>query len=125
MTLRFDEQWQIRPPRPMTVDESTGNPIAGTAPDPIDVRGSLEQRFPRTEQREVGDALVDEQVLLLAPAADTAVPGGITAAHKAIGPDGTVWSIVRIPKPRRRRRPSAPTRYLALVVRRATDIKEK
>ncbi len=125
MTLRFDEQWAIRPPRPTTVDESTGNPIVGAAPDLIEVLGSLEQRFPRTEQREVGTTLVDEQVLLLAPAAETVVPGGITPSHKAIGPDGTVWSIVRIPKPRRRRRPSAPTRYLALVVRRATDIKEK
>lgn len=125
MMGRFVESWRVRPPRPTTVDPSTGNPIVGQAPDPIEVKGSLEQRFPRTEQHEAGSVLVDEQVLLLEPAADQLVPGGITQAHKAIGPDGTVWSIVRVPTRRRRRRPSAPTRYLALIVRRATDIKEK
>lgn len=125
MMARFVEPWQIRPPRPTTTDPSTGNPIVGPAPDPVAVKGSLEQRFPRTEQREAGTVLADERVLLLESAAEQKVAGGITQAHKAIGPDGTVWSIVRIPTPRRRRRPSAPTRYLALIVRRATDIKEK
>lgn len=123
--MQFPERWQIRPPRPSTVDESTGNPIPGPKPDPITVMGSLEQRFPRQEQHEVGTAIADENLLLLHPSAQALVPGGITKDHKAIGPDGIVWSIVRLPRERRRRRPNAPIRYLAVVIRRATDIQEK
>lgn len=122
--MQFPEVWSIRAPRPSTIDSTTGNPIPGVAPAPVQVRGSLEQRWPRTEQRESGTVLADERVLLLEPAAARKVPP-ISEQHKAIGPDGTVWSVVRVPQFRRRRRPSAPIRYVALVVRRSTDIKEK
>lgn len=122
--MQFPERWHIRPPRTAVVDDVTGNAIPGPPPDPILVMGSLEQRFPRQEQREVGSTIVDENLLLLHPSAQSLVPGGITKNHKAIGPDGVVWSIVRLPRERRRRRPNAPIRYLALVIRRATDIKE-
>ncbi|WLP91322.1 hypothetical protein [Gordonia sp. NB41Y] len=123
--ISFPEDWAIRPPRPTITDPSTGNPIPGPRPDPIAVKASLEERFPRPDQRQVGTAIVDEAWLLVEPAAETKVPGGITKDHKVIGPDGTVWSIVRLPRPRRRRRVGAPTRYIALVIRTATDIKEK
>lgn len=122
--MQFPEVWSIRAPRPSTIDPTTGNPIPGVAPAPVQVRGSLEQRWPRTEQRESGTVLADERVLLLEPAAARKVPP-ISEQHKVIGPDGTVWSVVRVPQFRRRRRPSAPIRYVALVVRRSTDIKEK
>lgn len=124
--MRFPEQWAIRPPRPTTVDEGTGNCRPGPAPDPILVRGSLEQRFPRTDEKLLpGGVVAAEALLLLHPSAENKIPGPITLEHRAISPDGEVWSIVRIPKARKRRRASAPTRYIALVIRRATDIKEK
>lgn len=116
---------QVRPPRPTTIDPGTGNPRPGGKPDAIHVMGSLEQRYPRTEQSEVGLTLVDEDVLMLEPATATMVPGGITEAHKVIGPDGAVWSIVRVPRLRRPRRTGAPLRYVALIVRRSTDIEEQ
>ncbi|AON97377.1 head-to-tail stopper [Gordonia phage Nyceirae] len=122
--LRFPERWEIRAPRTTTTDVTTGNPVPGPRPTPVEVNGSLEQRFPDSDQREVGEVIADQRVLVLEPAAKSKVAGGITKQHQAIGPDGTVWSIVRVPVPRKRRRPSAPIRYLALVVRRSTDIKE-
>ncbi|WP_336791775.1 hypothetical protein [Gordonia malaquae] len=123
--LAFPEEWGIRPPRSWTVDPSTGNRRPGQRPDAVPVRASLEQRFPANEQKSIrNDVVSDERILLLHPGADRKV-GGITNEHQAIAPDGTVWSIVLEPNPRRRRRFGAPTRYIALVIRRATDIKEK
>lgn len=139
--LRFPERWQIRAPRLTTIDATTGNPVPGPKPTSVEVRGSLEQRFPDSDQREVGKVIADQRLLVLEPraAAKIAAAAGVMPADvpftlgiadvltedfKAIGPDGTVWSIVRVPLTRRRRRASAPIRYHALVVRRSTDIKE-
>ena len=124
--MNFPEQWKLRGPRPTTVDPVTGNSRPGPAPAPVLVWGTREERFPRTEETLLPNQVVAaESLLLLHPAAETAVPGGITLRHSLVDPAGDVWTIVRIPRHRKRRRYFAPTRYIALVIRRATDLKEK
>ncbi|MGB6246108.1 hypothetical protein [Gordonia sp. (in: high G+C Gram-positive bacteria)] len=123
--MNFPEQWKVRAPRPTTVDPSTGNRRPGPAPAAVTVWATLEERFPRTDEKQLpGPVVAAEAFLLLHPSAEKKVAGGITLHHQVISPEGEVWSIVRLPRPRKRRRLLAPTRYIALVVRRATDIKE-
>lgn len=124
--MNFPEPWAVRGPRPTTTDPTTGNRRPGAAPPAVTVWGTLEERFPRTDEKLLPTKVVAvEALLLLHPGSDSKVPGGITLQHTVVSPDGEVWTIVRLPKRRKRRRLLAPTRYIALVVRRATDIKEQ
>ncbi len=130
--MRFIQRWQVRAPRPTVVDLSTGNRIPGPAPAAVPVWGVLQERFPENMQTEMGTGVrshpargvvVDQPLLCLEPAAAAL---GITTAHQVIGPDGAVWSVVRIPVHRHRHRFwSRPVRYVALYVRRSTDIIEQ
>lgn len=125
--MRFPEAWAIRPPRPTTVDPSTGNKRPGAKPDPVPVRGLLQQRYPRTEQEQIDkDRTVDTRVLLLHPEILTEAKLGRAPLETdvAIAPDLEVWQIVRDPNVRRPNRGVRAPKYIAVIVRRATDIKE-
>lgn len=126
MSTHFPEVWQIRPPRPFVYDPSTGNRRPGGKPNPVPVNGLLQQRFPRTEQSDVGTSggRLDERTLLLDPKIVADLGRDLTTDDVAIGPDDLVWHIDRAPVPRRPVRGRRTPRYLAVMVRRATDIKE-
>lgn len=125
--MKFPELWRIRPPRPTEVDGSTGNPKPGPKPDPVEVRGLLQQRYPRTEQEQIDNQrTVDTRVLLLHP--HTLDAGHLgrrpTPADQAIDAEDTVWHIVRESNVRRPNRGNRTPKYIAVIVRRSTDIKE-
>lgn len=120
----YDQGWKILAPRPFTLDQSTGNRRPGTKPTPVDVGAVPAERYPLTAQRELSEtAAVDEQLLLVEPTAGALM---LTNRHHMIDPAGVVWSIVRIPRLRQRRRSSwtRTPRYIVVVIRQATDIKE-
>ncbi|MFT4127295.1 MAG: hypothetical protein QM662_13840 [Gordonia sp. (in: high G+C Gram-positive bacteria)] len=122
--MQFPERWELRPPRTTVADPVTGNRLPGAPAAAISVAATWEQRFPRTEARQVGAGgeILDESELLVHPAAADI---GITTDWTATSPAGDVYAIVRIPRVRRRRRPLAPPRYVALVIRRATNIPQE
>ena len=126
--MLFADQWKVRPARPTVVNPTTGRPlpVAGDPPPAESVTGELQQEFPRTEQKELGnDVVVDERMLLLDPSILIKLSREPGPGDVAIGPDETVWSIVRVGQVRKRGRRGRDPKYVVVIVRRATDIKEK
>lgn len=63
-------------------------------------------------------------MLLLDPVILKRLGRDITTRDVAIGPDGGVWRIVRLPLARRRVRGRRDTRFVVAIIHRASDIKE-
>lgn len=125
--MKFPESWLIRPPRPTVTDDSTGNQRPGPKPTPVPVKGLLQQRYPRTEQEQVDEnRTLDTRLLLLHPNVLTAAKLGRqpTPADVAIDANETVWHIVRETNVRKPNRGRRTPKYIAVIVRRTTDIKE-
>lgn len=124
--MHFPEQWFIRPPRTTVTDDSTGNKRPGPKPNKVAVGGLLQQRFPRTEQTQIGeDRVVSEELLLLDPVITRRLGRPVSDADVAINAAGDVYRIARDPKIRRPVRGRRTEKYVALVVSTASDIKEK
>ncbi|MFT3661991.1 MAG: hypothetical protein QM809_11475 [Gordonia sp. (in: high G+C Gram-positive bacteria)] len=121
--VRLSQVWKARAPRQVTEDPVTGNRRPGPAPTPFEVRAEPGERFPQTMQTEIADDVAAEEQILVVDPSPAAL--AITDEHQVIDPGGVVWSIVRIPRVRRRRTgwTRAP-RYVVLIIRRSTDIKE-
>lgn len=104
-------------------DPSTGNRKPGVLPDPVAVRGLLQQRQLSASSVDAGNSefadghVVSVYVLMLEPAAPSPSPSAVL-----IDSDGLRFQVVANSRPRRPVRGARKPAYIAVMVRRSNDL---
>jgi hypothetical protein len=122
--MRFPEQWWIqRPVSSPAMDPSTGNKKPGVKPEPIAVRGLLQQRQLSASSVDAGNVefvdghVTSVYVLLLEP--DSPQP---EARDELVDVDGIHYQVVANSRPRRPVRSGRRPSYIAVMLRRSNDL---
>jgi len=122
--MRFPEQWWIqRPPSVTVMDPSTGNRKPGVKPDPIAVRGLLQQRQLSASSVDAGNVefsdghVTSVYLLLLEPESPQPSP-----RDELVDIDGVHYQVVANSRPRRPVRSGRRPSYIAVMLRCANDL---
>ncbi|WP_052056361.1 hypothetical protein [Rhodococcoides fascians] len=122
--MRFPERWLIQEPAGAAeVDPSTGNRKPGVLPEPVPVRGLLQQRQLSASSVDAGNSeFIDGHVtsvymLLLKPSSPSPSPSAVL-----IDADGQRYQVVANSRPRRPVRGVRKPAYIAVMVRRSNDM---
>lgn len=121
--MRFPESWSIQEPASPVFDPSTGNRKPGILPDPVPVRGLLQQRQLAASSVDAGNTefadghVVSVYVLMLAPSSPVPSQSAVL-----IDSDGARYQVVANARPRRPVRGIRKPAYIAVLVRRSNDL---